>query len=103
MAAPFAPFAAPFATYTTENGTVFLDATQRTVPIHPQAIQQNAYSSMSFEFESKEEEEEYLQRYRNARIGIMTTGEQENAGKRIFNLILMKRRMKAKLNKKKGL
>jgi len=93
--------ALPFATYTTENGTVFLDATQRNLAIHPQAIHQNAYSSMSFEFKSKEEEEEYLQRYRNARIGDMTTGEQENVCKRIYNLICMKRRMKAKLNKKK--
>ena len=93
--------AAPFATYATENGTVFLDASQRYVPIHPQADEQKAYRTTSYEFISKEEEEEYVQRYRDARIGDKTTGEQENVGKRIFNLILMKRRMKAKLNKKK--
>jgi hypothetical protein len=93
--------ALPFATYTTTNGTVFLDASQPIVPIHPQADGQRAYSVLAYKFISNEEQEEYLQRYRDARIGDKTTGEQKNAGDRIYNLILMKRRMRARMNKKK--
>lgn len=69
--------------------------------LHPQAKNQRAYSrTMTLTFISKEEEDEYLQRYNAARIGCMTTGEQENVTKRIYKLILMKRRVRAKLNKK---
>jgi len=78
-----------------------LDWTTKHARIHPQASNQGAYSSTSYTFISKEEADEYTQRYNDARIGLMTTGEQKGAGDRIYNLILMKRRMRAKLNKKK--
>ena len=69
--------------------------------LHPQAKNQRAYSrTITLTFISNEEEEEYYQRYNAARIGDMTTGEQENTCKRIYKLILMKRRVRAKLNKK---
>jgi hypothetical protein len=86
-------------TYTADNVTL-LDWITKYARIHPQASSQGAYSSTSYAFISKEEADEYTQRYNDARIGLMTTGEQKGAGDRIYNLILMKRRMRAKLNKK---
>ena len=54
------------------------------------------YSCVDYQFNSKEESEEMKQRYREAKLGGATTGEQKNASDRIYRIILMKRRMKAK-------
>lgn len=72
-------------------------------PMHPHASPSQMYHShVSFSFISEEEVKEYDDKYRAARIGHMTTGEQENAANHIYKLILMKRRMRAKLNKNKN-
>ena len=61
---------------------------------------QREYGSCQYKFETLEELEEYKQRYSEARLGDATTGEQKNACDRIYKLICMKRRMRAKALKK---
>jgi hypothetical protein len=51
---------------------------------------------VDYQYNSKEEYEEMKQRYREAKLGQASTGEQKNATDRIYKIILMKRRMKAK-------
>ena len=77
------------------------DATITYNPMHYTAkSSQKVYSSCAYKFETDEEVEEFNQRYRDARLGDKTTGEQKNTTDRIYKMICMKRRMKAKALKK---
>jgi hypothetical protein len=70
-------------------------------PLHYTArANQKVVERCAYKFETEEEIEEFNQRYRDARLGDKTTGEQKNTTDRIYKMICMKRRMKAKALKK---
>jgi hypothetical protein len=67
---------------------------------HAACLHQSIHSSRHYMFQTEEEVDEFKQRYQSSNIGHATEGEQRNASDRIYKLICMKRRMRAKALKK---